>query len=179
MGHIDLKYGRTFDEKSLCKISVNKNNSNRLDKDSIYNPALNYSENFCLSSIFDCSREMEKYSGEFDYHSLMHNVQKLVLTANKVGALSLFANKLLLREWTNGLISIQKIFGFSSLLNDELEVKRLFEIVSRKVKNREEFIIKPTNGSESIGTLKAFQYKDEYKAMFLSAKIPNLNISMP
>ena len=83
------------------KIAVKPNNSDRLDKDSIYNPALNYTENFCLSSIFDCSREMEKYSGDFDYHSLMHNVQKPVLTANKVEALSLFANKLLLRELTD------------------------------------------------------------------------------
>jgi hypothetical protein len=150
------------------EFAVNPNNSDRLDKDSIYNPALNYSENFCLSSIFDCSREMEKYSGDSDYHSLMHNVQKPVLTVNKVEALSLFANKLLLREWTNGLIPIQKTFGFSSLLNDELEIKRLFEIVSCKVKNREEFIIKPTNGSESIGTLKVFQYESDYKAIFLS-----------
>ena len=150
--------------------SVNLNNSDRLDKDSIYNPALNYSENFYLSSIFDCSREMQEYSGDFGYHSLMHNVQKPVLTANKVGALSLFANKLLLREWINGLIPIQKTFGFSSLLNDELEVKRLFEIVSSKVENSEEFIIKPTNGSESIGALKVSQYESEYKAVFLSAK---------
>ena len=152
------------------KIAVNPNNSDRLDKDSIYKPALNYSENFCLSSIFDCSREMEEYSGDFDYHSLMHNVQKPVLTANKVGALSLFANKLLLREWTNGLVPIQKTFGFSSLLNDESEVKRLFKIVILKVESREEFIIKPTNGSESIGTLKVFQCKNEYIATFLSAK---------
>ena len=159
------------------KISVNPNNSDRLDKDSIYKPALNYSENFCLSSIFDCSREMEEYSGDFDYHSLMHNVQKPALIANKVGALSLFANKLLLREWINGLVPIQKTFGFSSLLNDELEVKRLFEIVSRKLKNLEEFIIKPTNGSESIGTLKVFQYGNEYKAMFLSAKNPESKYS--
>lgn len=157
-------------ENNSVKISVNPNDSDRLDKDSIYNPALAYAEDFDISSIFDCSYEMEKYSGDFDYHSLMHNVQKLVLTANKVEALSLFANKLLLREWTNGLIPIQKTFGFISLLNDVLEVKRLFEIVSSKVKNREEFIIKPTNGSESIGALKAFQYKNEYKAIFLSEK---------
>ena len=42
---------------------------------------------------------MEKYSGDYDYHSLMHKVQKPVLTANKVEALSLFANKLLLRKY--------------------------------------------------------------------------------
>jgi hypothetical protein len=152
------------------KIAVNPNNSDRVDKGSIYNPDLNYPENFCLSSIFDCSREMEKYSGDYDYHSLMHNVQKPVLTANKVEALSLFANKLFLREWIDGLIPIQKTFGFSSSLNDELEVKRLFKIVNSKVKKREEFIVKPTNGSESIGTLKAFQYESDYKAIFLSAK---------
>ncbi|MDH5370204.1 MAG: hypothetical protein OEW99_09275 [Gammaproteobacteria bacterium] len=151
------------------KISVNPDNLDRLDNKSIYNPTLNYSENFYLSPMFDCSREMEKYSGDYDYHSLMHNVQKPVLTANKVEALSLFANKLLLREWTDGLIPLQKTFGFSSSLNDELEVKRLFEIVNSKVKNREEFIIKPTNGSESIGTLKVFQYNSDYKAIFLSA----------
>ncbi len=97
------------------KIAVNPNNADHLDKDSIYNPALNYSENFYLSPMFDCSREMEKYSGDVDYHSLMHNVQKPVLTANKVEALSLFANKLLLREWTNGSIPIQKTLDFRSI----------------------------------------------------------------
>jgi hypothetical protein len=148
----------------------NKNSVTLLEASSIYKPALAYVENFDISSIFDCSCEMEKYSGDFDYHSLMHNVQKPVLTANKVEALSLFANKLLLREWTSGLVPIQKTFGFSSLLNDESEVKRLFNIVIGKVERREEFIIKPTNGSESIGTLKFFQYKNEYKATFLSAK---------
>lgn len=152
------------------KISVNPDNLYRLDNESIYNPNLNHAENFYLSPIFDCSREMEKYSGDYDYHSLMHNVQKPVLTANKVEALSLFANKLLMREWTDGLIPIQKTFGFSSSLNDELEVKRLFKIVNSKVKKREDFIVKPTNGSESIGTLKAFQYESDYKAIFLSAK---------
>ena len=81
------------------KISVNPDNLDRLDYESIYNPTLNYAEDFYLSSIFDCSREMEKYSGDYDYHSLMHKVQKPVLTANKVEALSLFANKLLLRKY--------------------------------------------------------------------------------
>ena len=81
------------------KISVNPDNLDRLDNESIYNPTLNYAEDFYLSSIFDCSREMEKYSGDYDYHSLMHKVQKPVLTANKVEALSLFANKLLLRKY--------------------------------------------------------------------------------
>jgi hypothetical protein len=152
------------------KISVDPDNFYRLDNESIYNPTLNHAENFYLSPIFDCSQEMEKYSGDYEYHSLMHNVQKPVLTANKVETLSLFANKLLLREWTDELIPIQKIFGFSSSLNDELEVKRLFKIVSSKVKKREEFIVKPTNGSESIGTLKVLQYENDYKAIFLSEK---------
>ncbi len=149
---------------------VNPNSETRLDANIIYNPALVYSENFDISSIFDCSHEMKKYSGDVDYHSLMHNVQKPMLTTNKVEALSFFANKILLREWINGLVPTQKAFGFSSSLNDESQVKRLFRIVISKVENREEFIIKPTNGSESIGALKVFRYKNEYKAMFLSAK---------
>jgi hypothetical protein len=149
---------------------INENSATLLDANNIYNPALAYAEDFCISSVFDCKREMEKYSGNFDYHSLMHNVQKPVLTANKVEALSLFANKLLLREWTSGLVPVQKTFGFSSLLNDESEVKRLFKIIIRKVENHEEFIIKPTNGSESIGTLKVFQCENEYKAILLSAQ---------
>jgi hypothetical protein len=152
------------------EIAINPNSSDRLGENIIYNPDLAYSENFDISSIFDCNREMGNYSGDFDYHSLMHNVQKPMLTKNKVEALSLFANKILLREWVTGLVPIQKSFGCSSLLNNESEVQRLFKIVISKVGKREEFIIKPTNASESIGTLKVFQYENEYKATFLSAK---------
>ena len=150
------------------EIAVNPNNTIVLDEKSIYNPTLTFAENFNISSIFDCGLEMQNYSGDFDYHSLMHNVQKPMLTMNKVEMLSLFANKILLREWTNGLVPIQKTFGFSSLLNNESEVRRLFKIIINKVQNCEEFIIKPTNGSESIGTLKIFKDGNKYKAMFLS-----------
>lgn len=151
-------------------IAKNISSTAPLEANIIYNPVLDYAENFDVSLIFDCSREMGIYSGDFDYHSLMHNVQKPMLTKNNVEALSLFANKVSLREWVSGLVPIQKAFGFSSSLENELEVQRLFKIVNDKVKRREEFIIKPTNGSESIGTLKVFKGSNEYKAAFLSSK---------
>ena len=138
-----------------------------------YEPILITAENFEVSSVFDCRHEMKRYVGDVDYHSLMHNVQKPVLTSHKVEALSYFANKLLLREWVEGLVPIQKTFGFTTALNDELEIQRLFEIVISKVKNLEEFIIKPTNGSESIGTLKVFFYRGELKTEFLGSQNGN------
>jgi len=132
-----------------------------------YNPDLAYSEDFELSSVFDCREQMNGYSGATDYHSLMHNVQKPMLASNKVEELSFFANKLLLREWIDGLVPVQKIFGSSSLLNDESEIQRLFKIVICKVKKHEEFIIKPTNGSESIGMLKVYQRYGKLQSQFL------------
>lgn len=141
---------------------------------STYNPDLVYTKCFSISSVFDCSSEMNNYLGDMNYHSLMHNVQKPMLTANKVKELSFFANKLLLREWTTGLILIQKTFGFSSTLSDDSEIQRLFQIVISKVENLEEFIIKPTNGSESIGTLKVYRYKGELKTQFLCKEKDNL-----
>lgn len=92
----------------LVEIVVHSNSVTDLDENTICNPALNYVKNFHVSSIFDCSREMRNYSGDYDYHSLMHNVQKPVLALNKVAAQSLFANKLLLREWTKGLVPFKK-----------------------------------------------------------------------
>jgi len=41
---------------------INENSATLLDANNIYNPALAYAEDFCISSVFDCKREMEKYS---------------------------------------------------------------------------------------------------------------------
>ena len=132
-----------------------------------YSPDLVYARGFSISSVFDCNTEMNDYLGDANYHSLMHNVQKPKLTINKVKELSFFANKLLLREWITGLVLIQKDFGFSSTLKDESEIQRLFKIVISKVENLEEFIIKPVNGSESIGTLKVYRCEGKLKTQFL------------
>ncbi|MBC8292602.1 MAG: hypothetical protein H8E45_05480 [Proteobacteria bacterium] len=143
-----------------------------------YVPDLIYAKGFDVSSVFDCGDEMKRYAGDVDYHSLMHNVQKPSLVSRNVEALSFFANKLVLREWVDGLVPIQKSFGFSSDLSDELEIKRLFQIVVSKVRSLEEFIIKPVNGSESIGTLKAFLYLGEIRTQFLgSSKIDRLDFN--
>ena len=106
-----------------CAASGGELNLQRL-KGPIYNPTLVYAEGFNLSKVFDCRHEMSRYQGDADYHSLMHNVQKLKLTANKVEALSFFANKLLLREWTDGLVPIQKVFG-SPVIQYSLEVTHI------------------------------------------------------
>jgi len=152
--------------------------SERFAANVTYEPLLITADNFELSSVFDCRPEMKCYVGDVDYHSLMHKVQKPVLTAHKVEALSYFANKLLLQAWVEGLVPIQKTFGFTTKLNDELEIHRLFEIVMSKVQSFEEFIIKPTNGSESIGTLKVFLCCGELKTTFLGRQNGNsLNLN--
>jgi hypothetical protein len=139
-------------------------------KEGAYNPDLVYSKDFVLSSVFDCAKHMGNYSGKTDYHSLMHNVQKPLLTYNQVEELSFFANKSLLREWTIGLIPIQKVYGLSSNLKKVSEIRRLFKIISDRIDYLDDFIIKPTNGSESIGTLKVIFERDGLKAQFLSKR---------
>jgi hypothetical protein len=133
----------------------------------VYNPDLSYSDAFSLSIAFDCREQMLNYSGSMDYHSLMHNAQKPMLTSNSVVELAFFANKLLLMEWTKDLVPIQTTFGSSTTLHDESEIKRLYNLICFKVDNHEEFIIKPSNGSESIGTLKVYLHKGKIKAGFL------------
>ncbi len=135
-----------------------------------YEPNFTIEKGFNLSTVFDCNDEMRHYLGETDYHSLMHNVQKPNLASRKVEALSYFANKLLLQEWVDGLVPMQKTFGFTQSLKDELEIKRIYNIISLRVENLEELIIKPTNGSESIGTLKVFLYQGELKTKFLGTQ---------
>lgn len=135
--------------------------------DPVYNPDLSYSDAFSLSKVFDCREQMLSYSGSMDYHSLMHNVQKPMLASNGVEELAFFANKLVLMEWTKGLVPIQTIFGSSTTLYDELEIKRLFNLIRLKVEKLEEFIIKPANGSESIGTLKVYLHQGEIATRFL------------
>jgi len=97
----------------------------------------------------------------------MHNVQKPMLASNRVEELAFFANKLLLREWTEGLVPIQTVFGSSTMLHNESEIQRLFSLVSLKAGKREEFIIKPANGSESIGALKVYRHQGKIKTRFL------------
>lgn len=157
-------------QNSPQEIIINSNIIELKKPISYYNPVLKYADGFKVSPVFDCHREMENHSEDDDYHSLMHNIQKPMLAASKVEALSFFANKLLLREWTTGLVPIQKIFGFSSTLTDESEIQRLFKIVSTKAKNLDDFLIKPTNGSESIGTLKVYRYQNGLKTKFLGKK---------
>ena len=141
-----------------------------------YEPILRVAEDFKVSSVFNCSDAMKQYSGYDDYHSLMHSVQKPFLTTNKVEALSFFANKLLLQEWLEGLVPLQKTFSFSTTLNEEVEIKRLFQVVTSKIKALEEFIIKPINGSESIGTLKVYLYQGKLQSKFLrSQKASSIN----
>ncbi|MCW8931292.1 MAG: hypothetical protein OQL19_13765 [Gammaproteobacteria bacterium] len=154
---------------NIENISPSKHVSEKTAENTIYEPILVHTKNYEISSVFDCSHKMNHYAGNIDYHSLMHNVQKPDLTLNKVDALSFFANKILLIEWVKDLVPIQETYTYSSSLNDESEIKRLFQLVFAKVKNREEFIIKPINGSESIGTLKAFRYKSKLKAEFLGS----------
>ena len=156
--------------KPRAKLAPNTYSIEKSTSNLSYEPMLHIVKDFKVSSVFDCSDAMKHYAGEDDYHSLMHNVQKPFLTTNKVGALSFFANKLLLQEWLEGLVPIQKTFSFSKALNKEIEIKRLFQIVSSKIKNLEEFIIKPINGSESIGTLKVYLYQGELRAKFLGSQ---------
>ena len=156
--------------KNSEEVVATQNRFEAFGTDATYDPDLAYAEGFNVSSVFDCSRQMKNYSGDVDYHSLMHNVQKPMLASHKVEELSFFANKLLLRRWVNGLIPIQKVFGFSSGLNDESDIQRLFQVIASKVENSEEFMIKPINGSESIGTLKVYRSGDELKSQFLGRK---------
>ncbi len=141
-----------------------------------YQPKLIPAGQFEISKEFDCRQEMVEYKGNKDFHSLMHNVQKKALTSNKVDILSYFANKVLLIEWLKDLVPLQKTFAFSTKLNNESEIKRLFQIIQSKVESHEEFIVKPINGSESIGTLKVFLNKGIYIAEFLGSSKQNNNI---
>tara|TARA_B110000967_G_scaffold166795_1_gene175009 strand:- start:449 stop:1546 length:1098 start_codon:yes stop_codon:yes gene_type:complete len=146
---------------------VKLNSLESLHADPVYNPDLSYYPSFCLSTSFECREQMRRYSGSTDYHSLMHNVQKPVLSANRVEELSFFANKLKLMEWTTGLVPVQTIYASSTTLHDESEIKRLYKLINLKAGNLEEFIIKPVNGSESIGTLKVYLHQGEIKTRFL------------
>ena len=108
---------------------VKLNSLESLHADPVYNPDLSYYPSFCLSTSFECREQMRRYSGSTDYHSLMHNVQKSVLSANRVEELSFFANKLKLMEWTTGLVPVQTIYASSTTLHDESEIKRLYKLL--------------------------------------------------
>ena len=152
-----------FSEEQLLE----RNSLESFHADPVYNPDLSYSDIFSISTAFDCGEQMLNYSGTTDYHRLMHNVQKPVLASNRVEELAYFANKLQLMEWTTGLVPVQTIFASSTALDDESEILRLYNLISLKAGKLEEFIIKPVNGSESIGTLKAYLHEGKIKTGFL------------
>ena len=77
MKNLEMKY-------SLEKITQDSNMIGKLSTNGTYEPILMMAKNFNVSSVFDCSDEMKCYIGDVDYHSLMHNVQKTVLTSHKV-----------------------------------------------------------------------------------------------
>jgi hypothetical protein len=114
--------------------------------------------------------EMVAYTGKDDYQSLMHKVNKPFLTHKNLKEVSFFGNKLMMRKWIKGLIPLEEMLGSSSRLLEESEIKRLFQIVVNAVKNQQEFIIKPANGSESIETLKVYFDNGKLKSKFLNPK---------
>ena len=146
---------------------------NLSSKDGVYNPDLAYSSKFKLSLVFDCGKQMKIHSGSTDYHSLMHDVQKPILVSSQVEEISFFADKSKLSQWTKDIIPTQKVFGCSSSLRKPSEIKRLFEIISERIDYLDDFIIKPSNGSESIGVLKVILGPKGLEAQFLGEKKEN------